>query len=238
MKSRNALRTMTNRITNINIKQNSFDSISSFTIYASSVTDNEMKDVVLYKNSGGKNNSNSFVKILAKKGYFDVVKEQGLKINLTDGNISSIDRTNYNVYNTGIFSEYSTFIPFEVSENDYSTPPKYISTIKLLREIKKISDRDDVFKMKEEIISRIVMDISILILAFLSLTLAFYYERESKYFSFLISVGIIIFYYIGDIISGLITKHSAALFPYVNFLTPTLMLACFIYFWFFKLKYK
>lgn len=238
LKSRESLRTMTNRITNINIKPNSFDSISSFTIYASSITDNEMNNVILYRDMDNNNSLKSFVKISAQKGYFEILKEQGIKINLIDGRISAIDRNNYSIYNAGMFKEYMTFIPFEVNEKTYSIPPKYLRTNDILNQIKHIGDRDQIFGMREELVSRFTTDLSILILALLSLAFAFYYEKESKYFSFIISVGIIIFYYLGDILCSLMIRKNHSLFPYINFLPLIIMSLCFFYIWFGKLEHK
>ncbi|MEF3279383.1 MAG: LptF/LptG family permease [Elusimicrobiota bacterium] len=236
LKSREYARTMINRITNITIKSNSFDNISSFTIHALKISDNTMNNITLYRNINNKYNSDFFIRINALSGYYDIVKEKGIKVILKDGSILSIDKKNYNIYNTGNFEEYSVFIPFEIIEKKYDNPPKYYSTTELKKRLKSITDRNEIFKIKKEIISRFLSSLSILAFSLVACVLAFYYEKDSKYFSFLSSIGIILFYYLSGIFINVIIRKKENLFPFINTLPILIMFLFSAYIYFLKLR--
>lgn len=238
LKSKEYIRTMMDKITNITIKKNSFDSISSFTIYASEVNDNEMKGVSLYRNITNKYNSDFFATIYARTGYYSLIHEKGIKVTLNDGNISNINKKNYFVFYTGRFKQYSTFIPFEIRTKNYSNPPQYYPTSYLKEQIIKETDNKKIFKIKSEIISRITSTLSIILFSIISIILAMIVERNSKYFSFLISSGIIVFYYTSTILCEFISKKNNNLFPFINFAPSIIILISCIYAYYYKLRFR
>lgn len=238
LKSKEYIRTMMNRITNITIKKNSFDSISSFTIYASEVNDNEMKGITIYRNIPNKYNSDFFAAIDAKSGYYSVIHEKGIKITLNDGNISNINKKNYSIFYTGRFKQYTTFMPFEIRAKNYSNPPKYYPTSHLKKQITRETDNRKIFEIKSEIISRVTSTLSIIAFSLISIILSMIVERNSKYFSFLISSGIIVFYYSATILCEFISKKNNNLFPLINFVPFIIILIFCVYAYYYKLRFR
>ncbi len=112
--SREYIRIMINRITNINLKDNSFETISSFKIYSKKVKKTEIKDVLLFREAENTYNTNSFIKIKAEKGNYEKMADKGIKITLYNGKIYQINNDKPDVYNNSDFSSYTTYIPFEI----------------------------------------------------------------------------------------------------------------------------
>lgn len=239
LKSREYLRTMLNRVTNIELKPQSFDRISSFNIYFQKLNGNEMEDVMMFedvKESGY--NSNSFIKIIAKRGVYKIIKEKGISIMLLDGEISHIERGKYHLYNLGNFKEYRTFIPFEINQKDYDIPPKHMKTKDLIKALKTSTDKEKIYKIKKELYARKANVFSVFIFAILSLIVAFYFERESKFLSFISSIVMIIFYYTLNVIANIITSKKPDLIEYAFFVAPLIMSGLSIYLYIFKLSKK
>lgn len=238
LKSREYLRTMINRVTNINLKSGSFENISSFTIYSDKIYGNEMNKVLLFENGRTHYDSDFFIKIEAEKGIYNILKEKGISITLYDGKIYHIDKEKYHILNLGEFEEYSSFIPFEITQKDYYNPPKYLTTSELKKILKTEINGREIYKIKKEITQRRSAVVSIIIFGVISAILAFYFERDSKYFAFLSSLGIILFYYAINIFSNIIAEKNPKFTEIVFFASPFLMVVLSSYFYIFKLRNK
>jgi len=219
-KSKEYLRTMISRVTNINLKPGTFTNVSTFAIYSEKIEDNVMQNVIIFQNIENEENQKLFIKTQSKKGLYNTVKEKGIKITLFDGNLYQIDKNNYNILNYGKFLEYYSFIPFEIDLKSYAKSPKYISTDALMDLLKDEKIPKNIFNIKKEIYDRLSQNISIFTLSLLSIVLAFCFEKDSKYFSFLSSIFIIIMHYgINIIFSKLVYKNQDWL-KYESFASP------------------
>ena len=236
-KSREYLRMMINRITNINIKENVFNGVSSFVINPRYVNGNFMRDIVMFRDFNYEGNDNHILKIEANRGEFKFINEKGIEIFLSDGKITHIPKDNLSVVNKGRFSDYYVFIPFEFKEMTYSIPYKHMTT----NELKKIFfiEKDTLKKsmIKKEIYERIAKSFSVILFFILSITLSFYYEKESRYFSFISSLGVLFLYYSLSTISDVFFRKNTSLF-YIDFLPVIFMSFFSFYFYLFKLRFK
>jgi len=237
LKSREYLRIMMNRMTNVNIKPRVFQKISTFVIYSSDVDGNFMKDVIMLRDFESKNGDKHIFKVESKRGEFRFVKEKGLDIFLSDGTIMDITKESSDILNKGSFKDYYVFIPFEFKEANYSIPYKHMSGTELNRILRYENDFKKKMAIKKEIFSRINSGISIFLFFLVSIILSFYYERESKYFSFFSSLILLFFYYSLLIISDVIFRKNNHLVM-ISFIPSIFMLFFGFYFYFFKLRFK
>jgi lipopolysaccharide export system permease protein len=237
LKSREYLRIMMNRMTNVNIKPRVFQKISTFVIYSSDVDGNFMKDVIMLRDFESKNGDKHIFKVESKRGEFRFVKEKGLDIFLSDGSIMDIAKESSDILNKGSFKDYYVFIPFEFKEANYSIPYKHMSGTELNRILRYEKDFKKKMAIKKEIFSRINSGISIFLFFLVSIILSFYYERESKYFSFFSSLILLFFYYSLLIISDVIFRKNNHLVM-ISFIPSIFMLFFGFYFYFFKLRFK
>ncbi|MCX7905690.1 MAG: LptF/LptG family permease [Elusimicrobiales bacterium] len=209
LKSKHYIRTMINRSTNINLKSNSFEKISSSYIIAKEVTDSSFKNISIIRNLNKQIEDNkkadSIIHIEANYGTYKIVKEKGILISLINGKLSYLNKQTPQIFYQGSFDEYITFIPFEINIKNYDVQPKFIPTSKLKKHFELLNDNEKVI-IKKEILSRTISAISLPFITFLALITALIFEKESKYFSFLASILIILIYYGTYIISNNIFK--------------------------------
>ncbi len=194
IKSRQALRSMINRVTNINLKSGLFEKISSSKIIAHHTSPSSLTEINIIRENikelTPNKKANFIVDISANNGTYIKLKEKGILFSLNNGKILLTDTTKPHLFYIGSFSNYQTFIPFEINEKKYDLNPKFMTTKQIKENIKNKTVLDTE-KAKKEILSRTASSVAILPLTLLSLILAFFYERESKYFSFAASIGTI-----------------------------------------------
>lgn len=219
-KSRQYIRTMINNSTNINLRDNTFERISSSYIITQEAKNSSLINVSIIRNSSkiidSTKKADYIVNIKAETGVYTTIKNKGLLLSLNNGKISYINQNNPDIYYQGSFDSYITFIPFETNKKDYITNLKFLTT-KELEEIYKV-DTEQRYKIKKEIFTRTANSISLFSITLLALITAFLFEKESKYFSFIASIGIIFIYYVLEILSDNIVSKKMQDYPQIKFL--------------------
>ena len=217
--SRHYIRTMANRATNVNIKDNTFEKVSSSYIITEEAKHSSLKNISIIRNSSKMieptKRADYIINIDAKMGTYTTIKDKGLLLSLNNGRISYIDQQDPNRHYLGGFDSYMIFIPFETDRKEYATNIKFLTT----KELKKLSRKDpnQTYGIEKEIWTRTSNSISLLPITVLAMIIAFLFERESKYFSFISSVGIILIYYGVEIISDSLVSKKLS-YPYLKLL--------------------
>lgn len=195
LKSHNYIKAMTNKTTNIKIKNNSFENISSYTIIAQEANRSHLGMVNIIKDTtkmvADNKKANFIINIEAKNGIFNTVKEKGIILSLNEGKIYYLNKDNPEIFYIAQFNNYLNFIPFETNEKNYSLNYKFLTT----KELKKLLNEKYDKKIISEILSRTTSVVAFFFITILSFILAFLFEKDSKYFSFIASIGIILIYY-------------------------------------------
>lgn len=218
--SRQYIRTMINRATNINLKDNTFERISSSYIITEEAKYSSLKNVSIIREASKvietTRKVNYIISIEADLGIYTTIKEKGVLLSLNNGKISYINRDNPDIYYLGGFDSYITFIPFEINKKEYFKNLKFLTT----KELKELYEKEPNQRnsIKQEIFARTSKSISLLSIALLAITMAFLFERESKYFSFLASITIIFIYYGLEIVSDSIALKILKPYPHIKFL--------------------
>ncbi|MCX7641627.1 MAG: LptF/LptG family permease [Elusimicrobiales bacterium] len=197
LKSREYIRTMINRNTNISLKPNSFEKISSSHIISKDVDYSSLRKISIIRSLAQPiditKKADFIIHIEAESGTYTTIKHKGILLSLNNGKISYINQKNPEIFYLGSFNEYLTFVPFEVNNKNYTINPKFISTEQLKKQI--TTSLKEKKLIQKEILSRTTSSISLFFITFLALTVAFIFERDSKYFSFLASIIVILMYY-------------------------------------------
>lgn len=232
LKSRNYARLMLNRITNIELKPKKFNILSEIAIYADEIKDNMLENARLYRDV---NKKDSYMIINSEKGSYNIIKEKGIKLNFNKGNFYHILKGKYYMYNYGTFDSYSTFIPFPEFKKEYSVPPKFMTTPELFEILYNEDESEKIFEVKSEVYERYSTSVSVVLFGVLALMVAFYYERESKYVSFIYSLLMLMFYYGLDILFNVLAKKY--LKPEIN-IFPSVIVTILAVFFYFKIRKK
>ncbi|MGC9070851.1 MAG: LptF/LptG family permease [Elusimicrobiales bacterium] len=239
IKSRQALRMMINRATNINLRSGLFERVSSSRIIAEEIGPSSLKGINIVRKELKEFAPNKKIRfiagITATNGTYIKLKEKGILFSLNKGRISLIDTENPNIFYVGSFSNYQTFLPFEMNEKRYELNLKFMTTKQIIDDIKN-NRIIDITKAQKEIQSRTASAISLLALVLLSLVLSFLYERESKYFSFAASIAIIFSYYALEIVSNYMFSKKIVNTPTIVYL-PLIVIIC-LGFYFYKERLK
>lgn len=240
LKSRQAFKTMMNRITNINFKSGAFEKISSTRIIASETSNSTFQEITMIKKNLKELNEsqkNFILQINALNGTHTTIKDKGILISLNRGNIYFLDRDKTDIFYRGTFSNYQTFIPFEIKENNFNINPKFMTTSQIKQMIKSLNETQSI-NLRKEIYWRSSSSISVIAITFLSLVIALIYERESKYFSFVATLAIVILYYGFDITTDYLISKQATAYPELKFAAVLVIFSAAIYLYFFKLRKK
>ncbi|PIS46874.1 MAG: hypothetical protein COT17_06320 [Elusimicrobia bacterium CG08_land_8_20_14_0_20_51_18] len=240
-KSRENVRTMFTRITNINISSGTFEKISAFTIYAAKASrDGELAGVLLTRKVEKKGDTPpSLISISAGKGSYGIIKEKGIKIDLLNGNFSQFNTENNSVYVWGDFEKYSTFMPFSVEENkDRTVPPRELTSPELLAATRTEGNPEYAFKCAQELFSRIFLSLTPLAFFLLAASLGFIFDRESKSFGFFISILTIFCYYGLVILAEFFTAGNRWAFPWALGVPLFITLAFGVFLWKYRLENK
>lgn len=195
-KSRENVRMMFTRMTNIYLDSESFTDISDWNIYTDKVyKDGKIKGVFLTKKSQEQENP-SIVSITAWEGNYEILKEKGIRINLSKGNLSRFDLNDSSSYWWGNFDKYSAFIPFKIEDEKIRTPnPRELTILEILKVISEGTDEKYIFLCKQEMYMRFFLALSPFAFFILATAVGFIFDRESKSFGFFMSILIIFTYY-------------------------------------------
>ncbi len=226
---------MINRITKIELKPRTFQQLSDWVLYADKVNglDGGMAGVKLIR-CINKGEEPAFVtKINADKGRYQVVREQGLELELASGQFSQTDCKHPEKIINGRFSSYKTLLPFFAGSGaGRKLGQREISTIALLARLKSGTfDKGLRTKYRVEIASRLALALAPMMFFLVGAPLGVALDKRGRSAGFGLTLLIIFFYY-GLTISGtVLASKYGALFPWVIFAPALLTGAAGLWLW-------
>ncbi len=233
---------MINRVTKIVLKPRTFQSISDWVLYASDVNSltGGMKGVKLVRRINNKEVPVFVNKINAAAGHYRMAEESGLELQLTDGQFSQTDCKDPDRILYGRFGSYKTLLPFFAgSAAGRKLNQREISTAGLFARLREgSSDPEAAGKYRIEIASRFALALAPLVFFLVGAPLGVVLDKRGRSAGFGISLLIIFFYY-GLTISGMVLSRSyPVFFPWAIFAPALLTGAAGLWLWKRKLYAK
>lgn len=212
--------TMINRVTKIELKPRTFQTISEWTLYADEVSSGEMRGVKLVRRIN-KGAVPTFVnKINAAAGRYRKAGESGLELQLADGQFSQTDCKDPGKLLYGSFTSYKTLLPF-FAEGASVRKFKHreITTAGLLSQLKEgLPSAELEAKFRIEAASRFAMALAPLVFFLIGAPLGVALDKRGRSAGFGLSLLIIFFYY-GLTITGMVlSRKNPVFFPWLIFL--------------------
>ena len=234
--SRENLKKMFTRITNIHIKSNTFEKISDFSMYTQKVEkDNKMFHIKLFKTEKNLDGISIF-SILSKNGNYNKI-DTGLNVEMSSGSISYIKSSNPDVYFSGNFQKYETYIPFYFDSRERTYNLKELTTFELLNDLNyKNQETKHKTKSIQQILLRIFFALSPLSFFFLAISISGMLKKEGKVFAFILSLAIAFFYYGFLTFFEFLSFKNSKLFPWLMYMPFAFFFILGLYLWHFKLR--
>lgn len=220
---------MITRVSKIELKPRTFQQISDWVLYAREVNSltGKMRGVKLVRRIN-KGEAPAFVtKLNAVDGRYRMARDQGLEIELSDGQFSQTDCKDENTLLYGSFDSYKTMLPFfSESGRTRGLSQSETPTLDMLDAGRGLPE-----KFRIEVASRFALALAPLIFFLVGAPLGVALDKRGRSAGFAISLLLIFFYY-GLTISGLVlARKYPALFPWVIFAPAALAALGGIWLW-------
>ena len=218
---------MLNRVTKIELKPRTFQNISDWVLYAAEVNSlsGDMKGVKLVRRINKEDETPAFVnKINASAGHYRMINDNGLELELSNGQFSQTDCKNSGKLLYGRFGSYKTLLPFFSSSSaGRKLNQREIPTGGLLARLQAgIADPQIEAKYRIEVASRFALALAPLVFFLVGAPLGVALDKRGRSAGFGLSLLIIFFYY-GLTISGMmLSRKYSGLFPWAIF-APALL---------------
>jgi lipopolysaccharide export LptBFGC system permease protein LptF len=263
-KSNDYVLSMANKIARIDIKPKTFQKISDWEIYSHKVNSDskELEQVRLFRRISDTGQSSWILRINAKKGRYQILKETGIEIELEDGQFYQANLDKPDKFLFGEFLGYKTVIAFfPPGDCVERLSPKEISTTKIMRHLrsKTISvrcsrlegcdnarvmsqlgnrtfDADYAKKFKIEVLFRMATVISPFIFFLIASPLGIVFGKQTKTINFAISLLIVFFYYGLTFVSIVLSKKFEFFLPWLIYVPDILSISAGAYMWHKRLK--
>ncbi len=226
---------MINRVTKIELKPRTFQQISDWVLYAREVNGltGKMSGVKLIQRIN-KGDSPAFVtKLTALDGRYRMAREQGLEIELSDGQFSQTDCGSAGKLLYGSFASYKTMLPFfSESGRARKLNQREISTPGIMARLRDgIADEQVAAKFRIEAASRFALALAPLVFFLVGAPLGVALDKRGRSAGFALSLLIIFFYY-GLTVSGMVlSRKYPGLFPWAVFAPAALTGAAGLWLW-------
>ncbi|MEA3307082.1 MAG: LptF/LptG family permease, partial [Elusimicrobiota bacterium] len=192
-KSNDYVLAMASKITKLQLRPKTFQKIANWEIYSDKVNnkDRKLTNIKLsrtFKKSDSK--SLWLLRIDAKEGDYEIIKEKGLLLKFGNGRFNQADFKNNAALVHGAFKSYETLMPFfSKSSLNRKLYPKEMQSFELLDKIKSNAlDKGVLMKYKVDFVTRFTMVLSPIIFFLIGAPLGLLLEKKGKAMGFSLSL--------------------------------------------------
>ncbi len=179
----------------LQIEPKTFSMIGDYHLYVDRKTKSKptLHQITIYKTSA----NTTPLRIFAESGDAQVDSAKGMTLTLQQGHIQQIDASNPDRWTHTVFDRYIIFIPFESKQKTENRAIQEMDSFELLRESRAKSAQSLPHPLLLcELHLRSVLATAPLLFVFLAVPLAVRVKRGGKSVGFILSIGIVAFYYV------------------------------------------
>lgn len=211
-RSREYVRTMFGKVTNVNFSSETFEKVSDFSVYAGRVSlGGQLRDIKLFKKE---KEYSALFSISASSGALSF-SDDGISMELSGGRLKFFSYDRPSSFYDGEFSGYTAFMPFYSSAAAARRP-----SIKELTSFQLIAlPREDLeyrFQGLRQVFFRLSGALSPLAFFFAAFSLSVFFAGKGKFMAFALSLIVVFSYYGLSVGADFLSSRLPELFPWIT----------------------
>ncbi|MEW5950547.1 MAG: LptF/LptG family permease [Elusimicrobiota bacterium] len=211
-RSREYVRNMFGKTTNISFSGGTFETVSGLSVYARKVSKTgRLEGIKIFKKE---KEDNSLFSIISSSGYIETLN-QGVSVKLNGGFMSFFSFEKTKNYYFGKFENYETFMPYENSlTNERKKPLREMTSSELFKNC--VEGSAEALAAARQIFFRFVLAFSPAVFFFCAFSLSVFFSKSGKFWAFALSLVCVFAYYGFSSVCDAVSSKWPLLFPWIN----------------------